>query len=95
MFPRAEHYAHIPGVRQTALATGGFSSISNDPRSIEMSVRIIVLSAIDLLAGMQVHLHELQEVLPIARHGSMAAGVHVIADGVQNRLAGRWHPFCV
>src|ERR1035441_9663603 len=45
-----------------------------------------------LLLRMQMHLHEFQEILPIARQCPVTAGMFVIADGVQDRLAGFRHP---
>jgi hypothetical protein len=40
-FPAPNTTLTSPLFGQTVFATGGFSSTSNDPRSIEMSVRII------------------------------------------------------
>jgi len=39
-------------------------------------------------SGLKVHLHELQKHIPIARQSAVTAGMHVVADRVQNRLPG-------
>src|SRR5512145_3310334 len=37
------------------------------------------------------HLHVLQEYIPVGRNGSVSARMHGIAERVQDRLSGGWH----
>src|SRR5262249_13253935 len=51
----------------------------------------ITQSSMHLFSRLQMHLHELQEQLPIGRNSSVPARMHGITERVQDRLPGGRH----